>query len=233
MPSFWLECASLTWASSGISGSPPRPWSSKSGAVNSSPPESGAPAPLVRPISASCSRSDVRSQISMCIRIRRATRYVPPAIQPSSGRVPWPAHTCSPSRAVSSALRLLVPSLKPKRFRGVACDLDVEDVRPKPSWDQRTRDCPKPMRARLRIAWTATWGSSAQACTTMSPPVRPGWRSSPGKCGRSISASGRRPSSPKRALPSFSNRPGPNPKVRVSLPAPRSRASPVSSGGAS
>ena len=44
---------------------------------------------------------------------------------------------------MSSALTLLVPSLKPKRFRGVCCAREVEDVRPKPIWDQRTCALPK------------------------------------------------------------------------------------------
>ena len=63
-------------------------------------------------------------------------------------------------------------------------------MRPKPSCDQRTDTVPKPIRARLRIACTATCGSSAHACTHRSPPERAGSRSSPGKCGRSRSASG-------------------------------------------
>ena len=70
----------------------------------------------------------------------------------------------------SSALRLFVPSLKPNRLRGVACSVDVDDVRPKPSCDQRTRRRPKPMRTRLRTACTATCGSFAQAWMQRSPP---------------------------------------------------------------
>jgi hypothetical protein len=34
---------------------------------------------------------------------------------------------------VLGAFRMAVPSLKPKRLRGVCCDVDVLDVRPKPS----------------------------------------------------------------------------------------------------
>ena len=56
-------------------------------------------------------------------------------------------------------------------------------MRPKPSCDQRTATVPKPIRARLRIACTATCGSSAQAWTQRSPSERAGSRSSPGKCG--------------------------------------------------
>ncbi len=44
------------------------------------------------------------------------TRYEPPAIQ--SGPSPGCTHSWSRSRSVSSALRLAVPSLKPKRLRG-------------------------------------------------------------------------------------------------------------------
>jgi hypothetical protein len=40
---------------------------------------------------------------------------------------------------------------------------EVDEVRPKPSWLQRTATTPKPSRARLRTACTATCGSSAQA----------------------------------------------------------------------
>ena len=49
---------------------------------------------------------------------------------------------------------------------------------------------PKPMRARLRTACTATCGSSAQAWMQRSPPDRAGSRMSPGKCGSSRSAFG-------------------------------------------
>ena len=38
------------------------------------PPDSGAPSDLVRPTTRSCSRSDCRSQVSIVIVMRRATR---------------------------------------------------------------------------------------------------------------------------------------------------------------
>ena len=38
---------------------------------------------------------------------------------------------------MSSSLMLRVPSLNPIRLRGVACEVDVDDVRPKPSCDHR------------------------------------------------------------------------------------------------
>ena len=129
---------------------------------------------------------------------------------------------------------LAVPSLNPNRLRGVDCAVVVVEVRPKPSWDQRTATVPKPIRARLRIAWTATCGSSAQAWTQRSPPVRAGSRTSAGKCGSGRSASGCRSAMPKRSRPSSSrNSPGPNPKVIVSPLGGSPIASPVSSGGRS
>ena len=115
----------------------------------------------------------------------------------------------------------------------VACSVDVDDVRPKPSCAQRMATVPKPIRARLRIACTATCGSWAQAWTHRSPLLRVGSRLSAGKCGSSRSKAGCRSSSPKRSLPSFSNRVGPNPKVRVRPEAFSPSASPVSEGGAS
>jgi hypothetical protein len=45
-----------------------------------------------------------------------------------------------------------VPSLKPNRLRGVACARLVDDVRPKPSCDQRMEARPNAMRDRLRMA---------------------------------------------------------------------------------
>ena len=62
-------------------------------------------------------------------------------------------------RLGSSALTLLVPSLKPNMLRAVTWLVLVDEVRPKPSWLQRTATVPKPIRTRLRIACTATCGS--------------------------------------------------------------------------
>ena len=78
------------------------------------------------------------------------------------------------------------------------------------------------------MAWNATWASSAQAWMQMSPPVNVGSRASPGKAGRSISAAGRVAANPNRSSKSD----GPNPTVRVRRDGCRSRASPVSAGGA-
>ena len=79
-----------------------------------------------------------------------------------------------------------MPSLKPIRLRGVACSRLVDDVRPNPSCDQRIVAEPRAMRARLRTAWNATWGSSAQACTHRSPPLRAASSSSPRSAGSSL-----------------------------------------------
>ena len=70
----------------------------------------------------SWSPSGCRSQTSMVMLIRRATRYDPPASQSPAGSSPSPTHTCSSSASVSSALTFMVPSLKPNRLRGVDCD---------------------------------------------------------------------------------------------------------------
>lgn len=164
----------------------------------------------------------------MCIRMRRATRYEPPVIQ--SGPSPFPAHTCLPRAAVSVPEMFRVPSLKPSMLRGVWASGVVDDVLPKPSWDQRIAVRPMPILARLRMACTATCGSSAHAWTHRSPPLRDLSRLSPGNFGKSTSAAGRRPSRPKR---SFANSEGPKPTVSVSRDGLRPSASPVSSGGAS
>ena len=151
------------------------------------------------------------------------------------GSSPAATQTCSSSASGSSALTLAVPSLKPNRLRGVAWLVDVDDVRPKPSCDQRTATVPKPMRARLRMAWTATWGSSAQACTHRSPP-RAGRVEGVGRevRQRRSSAAGRRSARPKRSLAVGvveQRRPEPERDASARTAAGPS-ASPVSSGGA-
>ena len=85
---------------------------------------------------------------------------------------------------------LAVPSLKPSRLRAVTCLVEVEEVRPNPSCAQRIATVPNPIRARLRIACTATCGSWAQAWTHRSPLLRSGSRLSAGKCGSSRSCGG-------------------------------------------
>ena len=133
---------------------------------------------------------------------------------------------------MSSALRLLVPSLNPNMFRGVDWSRVVDDVRPKPSCEYRTATVPNPTRARLRMACTATCGSLAHACTQMSPPHLAGSMISLGNFGRSASAAGRWSAMPNRSLPSLAKNDGPNPIVSVSADAGSPSASPVSSGGA-
>ncbi len=192
-------------------------------------------APFVRPISASCSASEVRSHVSMRILMRRATRYEPPASQPSFASCSGEGtQTCSSSEIGSSAFRLAVPSLNPNRLRVVICAVEVDEVRPKPSWDHLTVAVPKAMRARLRTACTATCGSSAHACMQRSPPERAGESLSFGKSGSSVNDGGRRAAMPNRSTPSaVSNSVGPKPIVMLRRDADRPNASPVSSGGAS
>ena len=108
----------------------------------------------------------------------------------------------------------------------------VLDVRLNPSCDQRIATTPRPIRAKLRIAWNATCGSSAHACTTRSPSLIPGFNSSAANGGSAASAAGQRAASPNRSTPSRSNSVGPKPNVTVSREASRSNASPVSTGGA-
>ena len=116
---------------------------------------------------------------------------------------------------------LAVPSLNPIRLRGVSWLRLVLEVRPKPSWDQRIATVPRPIRARLRTAWKATWGSSAQACTQRSPPLSSAFSSSAGSGGIWRSAAGRLAARPR---PRLSNRPGPKPKVTVRLEGSRPTA---------
>ncbi len=129
----------------------------KSASSNSVWPPIGAPEVFSRPMVSCWSARLARgSQTSISIRIRRVTMNVPSRIH--AGSSPAPSQTCRRIAAVSSARMLLVPSLKPMRLRGVACARLVVEVRPNPSWDQRITTLPRPMRARLRTAWKATWG---------------------------------------------------------------------------
>ena len=148
----------------------------------------------------------------MCMRMRRATRYEPPLIQAAgTDSSPFATQTCSARPAGSSSLRLFVPSLNPNMLRGVAWAVEVEEVRPKPSWLHRTETTPNPSRTRLRTACTATCGSLAHAWMQRSPPERFASSWSPTKAGRFSSAAGLRPASPKRP----SNNDGPKPIVIV------------------
>ncbi len=153
---------------------------------------------------------------------------LPPRIQAWSPSLP--TQTKRFIASVSSARMLAVPSFIPIRLRGVSWLRLVVEVRPKPSWDQRIATVPRPIRARLRIAWKATWGSSEQAWTQTSPPLSSWLSSSAGSGGIWRSAAGRFEARPR---PRLSNSPGPKPKVTVRLEGSRPTVSPVSSGGAS
>ena len=48
----------------------------------------------------------------------------------SAAASPAATHTCAASASESSAVMFAVPSLSPKRLRGVVCDVLVDDVRP-------------------------------------------------------------------------------------------------------
>ena len=146
----------------GRSGDPRPPAPRNRARLNSAPPRAVPLHPLP-PMIDSCSCMEVRSQVSMCMLIRRATRKEPSTSQrrPPASPSPDPDELLEGRRV--SAFRLAVPSLNPIRLRAVTCSAEVEEVRPKPSCAQRTATEPNPSRARLRIAWTATWGSSAQA----------------------------------------------------------------------
>ena len=110
---------------------------------------------------------------------------------------------------------LAVPSLNPIRLRGVSWLRLVVAVRPKPSCDQRIATVPRPIRARLRTAWKATWGSSAQACTQMSPPLSRGVQLVGRE--RRDRPQGRRALAAQPEAGAVSNRLGPKPKVTVRL----------------
>ncbi len=147
-------------------------------------------------------------------------------------RAPRRTSRCS---AVSSALRLAVPSLKPSRLRGVACLVDVEEVRPKPSWAQRsaTRAEPDPREVADRVHGDLrVVGAGLDAQVAVAAARGRGCR--PGSAAARAATAGCRSSRPNRSLPSFSNRRRPEaegegqPGRRC-----RPRASPVSLGGAS
>ncbi len=100
-------------------------------------------------------------------------------------------------------------------------------MRPKPSCEYRMITVPRPMRAKLRMTWNATWGSFEQACTQMSPLLRLGSSASVGSSGRGANAAGRLSARPKRS----SKNEGPKPTVIVSWAGSSPKASPVSTGG--
>ena len=157
---------------------------------------------------------------------------VAPAPEPGRGSSS-PTQTKRLIASASSPWMFLVPSLKPWRFRAVDWLDRVEDVRPKPSCDQRRTAPPRAIRARFRTAWNATVGSSAHACTQRSPPDLAASSSSPGRAPIGVSRAGLRAARPKRSLPPCSKTVSPSPKVTVSFAGGSPTASPVSTGGAS
>ena len=222
--------ASRMWASIGITGSPSAAVAAKSGASNSLVPVSGAPVDLVPAedalLVAAGSRGPSPRSASGSAgspgRSRRASR---------PGRPRPPTHTCSSMPAVSSAWTLRVPSLKPIRLRGVAWVAGGGRTcgRSRAGTSAST-PTPRPIRARLRIAWKATCGSLEQAWIARSPPERPGSRSSPGRDGRSRSAAGRRRGQAEAVVEQRRAEAGGDGQLPT---AAGPRASPVSAGGAS
>ena len=172
--------------------------------LNSVPPDSGAPSALVRPITRSCSLQRLP--------VPDLDRHVDPArhqvgaagqpAPPAGPRRPAPRRAAS-SAVGSSALRFIVPSLKPNRLRGGR--LAGRGRRRPAEARAGTSGCaarPKAIRARLRMACTATCGSSAQAWTHRSPSERVRVEVVAGEV-RQPAQRGRLPAaSPKRSLPS-------------------------------
>ena len=203
--------------------------------VNSVPPDSGAPSPLV-PTDDRLLLAERGAVPGLDVHVDAPGDEVGAAGHPVGRRRRRPAR---PRRAAaslpgSSALRFAVPSLKPNRLRGVAWAVDVDDVRPKPSWDQRTAAVPNAdagqvadrVHGDLRVVGA---GLDAQvAAAERRVEVVAGEVRQLDEAPRHASARAR--TGPCRPV---SNSVGPKPKVRVRPDAGRPSASPVSSGGAS
>ena len=198
-------------------GAPSAPVAAKSGSSNSRAARQRCALALVAAddrLLLARARRGPRSRSSSGCGGRRGSCRPPSTPAPS----PRPAtQTCSSSAAVSSALMLAVPSLKPIGCAGVVCAVEVDDVRPKPSCDQRTAHDAE--------------ARSARGCAPRAP--RPaGRRSRPGRRGRRRCAPGRgrRPANARQlaqrgraavgeaeaVAASASNSDGPKPKVSVS-----------------
>ena len=127
-----------------------------------------------------------------------------------------------------------MPSLKPSRLRGVACCGRRRGGAAEAELGPAHRDGAEPdpgqvadrVHGDLRVVGA---GLDAQVAVA----ARRGRGCRPGSAAARGAAAGCRSASPNRSLPSFSNRVGPNPKVRVRPAAFSPRASPVSVGGAS
>jgi hypothetical protein len=109
----------------------------------------------------SCSRRDVRSQVSM-VHADLARDEVRAAGQPVGAVVRTRTQTWASTSAVSRP-EVGGAVLEAEQVARGAWARVVDDVRPKPSCDQRSDARPNAIRARLRTACTATCGSSAQA----------------------------------------------------------------------
>lgn len=131
------------------------------------------------------------SQVSSSILILRSTSVVPPRRGPSL------IHT-----ARSRSAGLTVPSTWPIRLR-----LTVPEDCRKPRWVQRTRVKERASLTIMRRAWDTVRLSSAQICTSRSPPLHRFWSRSVVKAGSAFTG---------ESSPAALNRPGPNPKVTVS-----------------
>ena len=134
---------------------------------------------------------------------------------------------------MSSSVRLLVPSLNPMRLRGVSWARLVLDVRPKPTWVQRSTAVPR------RRGSGCGWRGSRPAGRPRTPARRGRRRCARdrarrlAKAGRSASGAGRLAASPYRSTPvareqSRAETEGEREPRRRRDPT----ASPVSSGGA-
>ena len=126
-----------------------------------------------------------------------------------------------------------MPSLKPNRLRGVAWARTVDDVRPKPSCDQRTRHHAEAdpgqvadgVHGDLRVVGAGLDAQVAAGCA--------GSSASPGKRGRSAARPGARAARPNRSCRRVGTASGRSRRSASGRTAGRPSASPVSSGGAS
>ena len=217
----WSGCTTRDVRVDGITG-PSRPGIVKSGSVNSSPPDSGAPAPLVRPMMSSCSRERLPVP-GLDVHVDPPGHEVGAAGQPVAlGSSPAPTQTCSSS--VRGLLGLDVggavleaEQVARRRLRGRG--------RSTSGRSRAATSAPRPCRSRSGP------GCGSRARRPAGRRRRPGRRGrrreragsrlSPGKCG-SV-AQRRRAAGPRgrtgRGRRRRGTAPGPKPKVIVSPPA--------------
>ncbi len=192
----------------------------------SSPPVSGAPSALRRPMTFSCLVSGCFSQSSSSMRMRRTTAYEPPRIQAYGPLAASRPTKIRSSKSGSAGLGLLVPSTWPIRLRAVIGSAVAPGVRLKPFICHRSRAVSPASFWRARSAWKATSASSEPIWTHRSPLLRPASSTSAEKSGSGPSWTGRRAVSCVR-----SKKVRPKPKVTVSEDGPASSATPVSAAG--